>query len=183
MGVRVRDWAALAALGRGSGSVVVVTVGTDLALLVLFMRVLAPRARVVLVDVLLPGRRPWWLRLAARQIHHVVCIRRHDRTVFLERLGVPMSKSSFVHWPAPAQTETRGLDEGYLYSAGWAHRDWKTLLAAMAGLEHPLRLSADLPRDIGSGDDSDVTVLGMLSPADGRAMMSTASAVVLPFVD
>lgn len=73
-------------------------------------------------------------------------------------------------------------DGGYLYAAGWAHRDWDTLLEALRLAPVPAVLAPGrtLPTEqLPPG----VTVIDMPTPERGRAMAASARAVVVLLKD
>ena len=63
--------------------------------------------------------------------------------------------------------------------AARAHRDWETLLAALGQARLPALISAGQPLSA----PPNVTVLGQLSPEEGRACMRAARCVALTFID
>jgi glycosyltransferase involved in cell wall biosynthesis len=161
----------LALAARRYDRLVVVTAGVELFLLA----ALVPSRKLVAVDWLMPiSRRLDAFPLLRRVRFHVV--RRSDEQPLRRRFGA--QAIGFVPFPAP--TDAEPASEGpYLYSAGWAHRDWDTLLAALRIAPRPAIISAGVP--LPASDT--VQVVPQLSPGEGRRVMRGALAVVLPFVE
>lgn len=123
----------------------------------------------------------WLLRSC---VDTFVVIRRGDRVMLEREYGVTPEQVHFVPW---CVGDTSVFDEptrdgDYLYAAGWAHRDWATLLEALRMA--PVRAilapggavpSADLP--------AEVTIIDMPAPERGRALAAAARTVVVPLKD
>ena len=69
-----------------------------------------------------------------------------------------------------------------MYSAGWAHRDWPTLLEALAQVRCAAVLS--VPEDVRATPVREgITMLTQVSPAEGRELMVRADVFALSAVD
>ncbi len=146
------------------------------------LRLISPGTRLLLFDPLLPtDERPdRWTLPTWRLFHRILVIRRGDRTPLQRRAGIRPERIRFLPYivrPLPAAP--RGGD--YVYSAGYAHRDWPTVLAAleMAGLPAILATGAI----DASSCPPQVQVLPHLSPEDGRRLAADAAAVVAALED
>jgi glycosyltransferase involved in cell wall biosynthesis len=116
-----------------------------------------------------------------------VCIRNGDMETLQAQFGVSSERCFFAPYPAPSSlpvsVERPEEEEPYLYSAGSAHRDWETLIAALRMLPYravispgsPFRCTSDLP--------SHIRVLPPQPPESGRLWMAHAQAAVFSFED
>jgi glycosyltransferase involved in cell wall biosynthesis len=106
-----------------------------------------PRTRLVIADFLIPKPSLWlrfvapWLRLADT----FLCIRSGDERTLAKRFGVNPHQCRFAHFPArevPHASQSPPIPEQpYVYSAGFAHRDWSTLIQALRKTGLPAILS------------------------------------------
>ena len=166
----------LAWRARRFDRVVLVTAGLELFVLA----ALLPKGRLIAVDWLVPAARRLDRRWPLSRVRAFVVVRRSDTGTLARRFGVPARRCSFIPFPVTDAPLSDVSDDGYFYSAGWAHRDWDTLLAALrqtpveALLSMPQKV-ADLPARIRS--------VNQLPPSVGRQWMSGARCVVLAFVD
>lgn len=110
----------------------------------------------------------------------VAVIRTTDEDTLVHRFPSLGGRISFVPFPASPPSGVTARDEGFLYCAGSAHRDWQTAFAAFAELDCEVVVSTG---DQVPSPSENVTLVGPLSPSDGQALMSRARAVVVPFVD
>ena len=172
----VRRGVRLAAQARTADRLVLVTAGLELFV----VAALLPRGRVVAVDWLAPSGRRLDRRWPLSKVAAFGVVRRSDVAMLSRRFGVPADRCRFVPFPVTAAPRDDVGDDGYVYSAGWAHRDWPTLLAALelcgldALLSMPVKPAALPPR---------VRAVTQLPPAEGRAWMARSRCVVLAFVD
>ena len=160
-------WAA-----RGYQRVVLVTGNLDLFVLA----ALLPRNKTLIAaDWLMPTSTVLDRSRVLRRVRFVV-IRRSDGATLAERFGV--TDRRFVPFPAPGPSGETSEGE-YVYSGGWAHRDWPTLLAALE--------QTGLPAVISAGErlaaPANVDVLEQLTAAAGRERMRNARVVALTFAE
>lgn len=162
---------ALAWRARRYDRVVLVTAGLELFV----VAALARRTQIVAADWLLPATRKLDGAPLLRRVRFVV-IRRSDGETLRRRFRA--TDIRFAPFPAPTRSGASSED-GPLYSAGWAHRDWPTLVAALRRTGVPAVISAgelpDLPPN--------VQTVEQLSPDDGRELMRAARCVALAFHD
>ena len=161
----------VARAARRYSSLVVLHPGLELVVLGLLVR----RTQVTVVDFLIPRSQVADRLPILRRFQYRV-LRRGDTSTLQRRFGIPAENISFLPCPAPCQ-EAPSAEQGYGYSAGWAHRDWPTLAEAqrLTGLD--IRVAAAVSHLPG------LTSLGPLSPEDGREVMRSAQFVVLPLMD
>lgn len=180
----VGDSLALARLSAGQDCVVLSTVGAEAALLAAMVKVRSSRTRVLVFDFLAPRHQP--PAPIARRLFALVdrflVIRSGDAEMLERRFGFPQERTTFLAWPVgidPPET----ADDGYVYSAGWAHRDWDTLLAALelAGLPARLAPGRDLP--IPPSCANRITVIDMPTPEAGRRLTARARVVAVAMRD
>jgi glycosyltransferase involved in cell wall biosynthesis len=121
--------------------------------------------------------------VALRRVDHFAVIRSADARLLARRFGVAESRITFVPFPVPAGLMTVQAPDGeYLYSAGWAHRDWSTLVTALRRTDWPAVLSPRVRLDVPPDLDPRVKVIPLL-PQEGRGYMRGAGVVALSFVD
>ena len=160
-------WAA-----RAYDRVVLVTGGVELFVLA---AILPRKKTLVAADWLMPTSTLLDHSRLLRRVRFVV-VRRSDIETLADRFGV--SDAHFVPFPVPEPSGQ--VSEGdYVYSGGWAHRDWPTLLAALGETGLPAVISAGQPL-VGSPN---VTVVSQLSPKEGRERMGGARVVAMTHVD
>jgi glycosyltransferase involved in cell wall biosynthesis len=152
--------------------VVLVTSGIDLFVLA---ALLPRKTALCAVDWLIPRSHALDRLSILRRVRFVV-VRRSDISTLRRRFGI--RHTSFAPLPAPRNVEElQGGD--YIYSAGWAHRDWPTLLAALRRTGLPAVISASEELDA----LPNVKVLQQLSTAQGRERMRASRCVALTFFD
>ena len=166
----VRSALDLLRAARGYDRVVLVTGGVELFVLA----ALLPRSKtLVAADWLMPASTMLDRSRLLRRVRFVV-IRRSDIATLADRFGV--SDARFVPFPAPEPSGQTSEHE-YVYSGGWAHRDWPTLLAALE--------ETGLPAVISTGQrlvaPPNVSVVDQLSPEEGRERMRSSRLVALAF--
>ena len=143
----------------------------------LFPLALLRKTDVVAVDWLIPSWRILdGLRLLRRM--SFVVIRRADVSTLRRRFAVAAAQCKFVHFPAPEAVEPSD-DGDYVYSAGWAHRDWPTLLAALGHAGVPAVIAGDVSHPA----PPNVHLVPPMSPDEGRRYMRGARCVVLAMLD
>lgn len=165
-------------------AIALLTAGMEAFILAGFLRAARCPTRVVCVDFLIPHATPalGWLTGTLRRMDAFVCIRSGDMDTLWRRFGIPPDRCSYAPFPCnPQLVGMRTGDEGYVYSAGWAHRDWTTLLCALERTRAPAILS------VGGGlpkvDSRQIEILSQRSPEEGRRLMANASLVVLALED
>lgn len=173
-------WAA-----RGCDVLVVSTIGAEVALYGTLARLVTPRARVVALDVLAPRREMprgygWWL---ARAVQQFLVIRTGDAAMLGERFGVTGEKCTFVYWPVQAPSRPASESEDFVYAAGWAHRDWQTMAAALELSGVHAVLAPGRPLELSEELADRVQVIDMPPPSEGRGYTRRCRFMVLPLVD
>ena len=166
----VRSALDLLRAARGYDRVVLVTGGVELFVLA----ALLPRSKtLVAADWLMPASTMLDRSRLLRRVRFVV-VRRSDIKTLADRFGV--SDARFVPFPAPEPSGQTSEHE-YVYSGGWAHRDWPTLLEALE--------ETGLPAVISTGQrlvaPPNVSVVDQLSPEEGRERMRSSRLVALAF--
>lgn len=182
---KVTQCAALANAARRHSTLVVLTIGPEVVLLALLLRILAPRTTLVCADPLLADRAPARLCWAYRLVDHFVVIRRRDVRLLEAGFGVPAHRCSFVHWPVDAwEPTTDAAAEPYLYSAGWAQRDWETLLSALRDVPVRAVLAGEVgPHGRRQHGRAVLDVIGPIPEHEGRALLQGCTLMVLPLLD
>ena len=164
-------------------AVALFTTGMEAFLLGKIKKLHRNRTRLVCADFLIPRKTPL-LKLVADGLHAFsafVCIRKGDMETLQQRFGIPLSRCSFAPFPHdPAVSALATSEGGYIYAAGWAHRDWPLLLRALEKIDHPALLSVGGNLQIPGSLRHRVRVLPQRSPEEGRRLMAEASVVVLP---
>jgi glycosyltransferase involved in cell wall biosynthesis len=166
----VRNALELMRAARGHDRVVLVTGGVELFVLA---AVLPRKKTLVAADWLMPTSTVLDRSRLLRRVQFVV-VRRSDIATLADRFGV--SDARFVPFPAPKPSGPTSEGD-YVYSGGWAHRDWPTLLAALG--------EAGLPAVISTGErlvaPPNVSVVDQLTPDEGRERMRSSRFVALAF--
>jgi glycosyltransferase involved in cell wall biosynthesis len=118
-------------------------------------------------------------------VHRFVVIRRRDARLLAERFSVPAGSVSFVHWPGDlARDAGETSDGGYVYAAGWAHRDWPMFLEAVKNVPIRVVIAADLDgRTHSPHGRAEVEIVGAVPPSEGRRLMRAATVVAVPLID
>jgi glycosyltransferase involved in cell wall biosynthesis len=171
---------------RGYDALVLVTVGIEAFFAGRLRKWICQNVHLVVADPLLPKKGmavrfvQRWLRMCDR----IVVIRRGDINTLVDHFGLRTEMCIFAHFPGEAALLKReARDEGYIYSAGWAHRDWDTLSTALGRLPYRAVVSTGVPFRIPNGAQDRVHVLPMKSPEEGRALMSAARIAVISLHD
>lgn len=167
-------------LRRQRADLLVVTASAELVLLCVLL-MFRRTQRIVAYDFLAPRSRPIQLlgRLVLRRVDRWVLIRRGDAGMLARRYRVTESRCTFVPFPAGRAATPTELGD-YIYSAGTAHRDWPTLLAA---LEQARRHAVLCTRPPLETDNPYVESRPLPSPMEGRKLAAGARLVVLPMLD
>lgn len=182
----LRDAGRLARYARRAETVILCTIGVEGGLMAMLTKLLAPRSRVVVFDFLAPRRDlPHLVSLFLfRPISRFLVIRQGDITMLGRRFDVPSDRVSFLRWPVREDLfDVVTAEDGYLYAAGWAHRDWDTLLAALGTVDLPARLAPGHPVSVPESAESRVEVVEMPSPDEGRRMAARASLIAVVMED
>lgn len=176
----------LARQAAGSSAVIISTVGAEAGPIAALIKLRSRSTRVVVFDFLAPRTDlPKWIaRRLFRFVDRFLVIRSGDCLMLERRFGIPRNRSVFVPWPVRTdQIPTDISEEGYLYSAGWAHRDWPTLLEALDGTGVHAKLAPGGDIDVPAGAHDRIEVLQMPSPDAGRQLMAKASVVAVVLRD
>lgn len=172
----------LARRARRGDTVVLGTLGLEVAALALLVRARSPHCRVVVFDFLAP-RRTLPLNLGALinlVVHRFVVIRRGDVAMLKRRFATPAHRCVYVAWPVDVAAVPREVSDGdYVYSAGWAHRDWTLLLDALGRCQLRAVIAPGPALVLESGLPQLVQVIDMPSPDDGRALAASARIVAV----
>ena len=172
---------------RSFDVLVLCTVGVEAFIIANFKRWFgAGHLRLIVFDILIP-KESWQARLVGPWLagaDALAVIRRGDAATLNRRFGYPMEKCAFVPFPAPVFPDTVPCPEAdYIYSAGFAHRDWPTLLQALSHLPYRAVICPGCPVDIPAEAQHRIEVRPMPPPEQGRQWMASARLVVLPFLD
>jgi glycosyltransferase involved in cell wall biosynthesis len=166
----VRNAVHLVRAARGHDRVALVTGGVELFALA----ALLPRSKTLIAaDWLMPASKALDRSRLLRRVRFVV-IRRSDIATLADRFGA--TDVRFV--PFPAGEPSGPTSEGdYVYSGGWAHRDWPTLLAALEETGLPAVISTGVQL----AAPANVRIVDQLTPAEGRERMRGSRVVALAF--
>jgi len=174
-------------IARGSAAsdcVVLSTVGAEAALLAAAAKLRSPRTRVLVFDFLAPRHQP--PAVIARRLFGAVdrflVIRTGDAAMLGRRFGVPRPRTEFLAWPVQVEGIATAED-GYVYSAGWAHRDWDTLLAALEISGLPATLAPGRGLQVPASCADRVSVIDMPPPDAGRQLTARARVVAVAMRD
>lgn len=182
----VRDAGALVRSARGADVVVLATVGMEAALYPFLLRLRRRRPLIVAFDYLAP-RSSRAARLAGpgmRLVDRFLVIRSGDVTMLGRRFRVPAERCEFVAWPVRADTlPASTTDGGYVYSAGWAHREWDMVIAALAATGLAARIAPGRVVDVPETARGSIQVVPMPPPAEGRLLTAAARSVVVALAD
>ena len=108
-----------------------------------------------------------------RSVSMFIFVRRGDLDVYHRLFSIPEDKCRFVRCPAPNLIEAG--DGSYIYSAGWAHRDWELLFDAVRPLPYPTIVAAEIPTNVQVPEN--VTILAPQSPESGQKFMADSAVV------
>lgn len=168
-------------------AVVLATLGAEAGLFARLIRRRAKKARVVVFDFLAPRRElPSPLATSIfSSVDRFLVIRTGDRVMLRRRFGVPEERSAFLRWPVrPELLPVHVSDGDYVYAAGWAHRDWPTLVRALAQTGLSAVLAPGRPLEVPEEARHRVTVLAdMPTPDEGRRLTAGARIVAVVMSD
>jgi hypothetical protein len=117
-------------------------------------------------------------RFSLRRLDLIAVIRRGDVNTLAE-LGVPRARLVFAPFPITTPIVRATEDDGYVYAAGSAYRDWATFMSAMRLVGCPGIVAT--PNVVNA--PSNVRVLPAQSPRHGRKIMERAAIVAAPLLD
>ena len=166
-------------------TVVLATIGIEALPVALLLRALSGRRRRVIVFDFLAPRRQVPKRLAARLTRAVSrwdIVRRGDAAMLNRRFGVPAQRCRFIAWPVSGATlalESHEEEPGYVYAAGWAHRDWEVMSRALELSGLPAIIAPGRPVEAAPP----VRVIDMPAPDRGRDLARRSTVVAVPMVD
>ena len=171
---------------RNFDAVVLCTVGVEAFFAGKLGRFICPHTPILCADLLMP-RDSRLVRVASgwlKGINAFLCIRSGDIPILERRFGISPDRCRFTHFPANLPLADLKITEGdYVYSGGWAHRDWPTLIMALSMLPYRAILSVGVPVMIPEHARNRITVLPMQTPEAGRKLMAAAKIVVLSLED
>lgn len=171
---------------RPGDHVVLSTMGPTAVIYALAARLRRPASIHILDFLHSPRPTPWWLkRLMRSAVDHFLVIRTGDVNVLADAYGVAPQKTTFIRWPVPPpnDTVTSSRDGDYLYAAGWAHRDWDTLLEALSSYPIPAILAPGPAESIQKSLPAGTELIGMPTPEEGRALSAGARVVAVLLQD
>lgn len=182
----VIDAVRIARDSAGHDCVVLATVGAEAAMMAALVKLRSRRTRVAVFDFLAP-RTALPCLVATRMfacVDRFLVIRSGDAAMLRRRFGVPSERVSFLAWPLPPTGIPEYVADGeYVYSAGWAHRDWDTLTAALDRCGLPAMIAPGRPIPLPEGSCGRIEVIDMPPPARGRELTAHARVVAVSMVD
>ncbi len=175
---------------RRAETVVVLTAGLEVYAVAATLRLLRRSTRFVVIDFLMPAttRMIKVQKWALRRVDAWGCIRSGDIHTLRGRFAIDERRCVFLSFPPTfdateplADEPPLGVSGDYVYAAGNAYRDWATLFAALRHIDCDAVISGDdrLP-DLFPDLPANIRLVGPLSPADGRAVASRATIVLVP---
>lgn len=167
---------------RGRDCVVLATMGIEAAVFAGLIKVRSPRTKVIVFDFLAPRWQPSVpiARWILAPVNRFLIIRSGDASMLERRFHVPNARTTFLPWPVPSMPKGEPTDDDeYVYSAGWAHRDWPTLLTALQQALLPAKLAPGQTLAVPTRSQAITEVLEMPSPELGRAMAARARVVAV----
>lgn len=167
-------------------AVVLFSVGMEAFLVGLMGKLFRYKPRIICADFLIPrpSRALQFVADGLKNIDAFICIRKGDIETLYRRFQIPASRCSFAPFPFCPGVLNFQVNEGdYVYSAGWAHRDWATLLRALEQVNVKAVLSVGGELNVPEPLRSRVKVLPQRSPNAGRLLMADAALVVLPLAE
>lgn len=168
---------------------VLCTIGIEAFVIAAFRKALCPNTRVVVVDFLIPRRNRFesLFRQCLSEVHAFVCIRSGDIRTLEVRFGVCPRRCSFAPFPAreiPNSDHHRAdHEERFIYSAGFAHRDWDTLISALREIPFKAVLSPGFSFRSPSDLPSHIEIIPPQSPEEGRRWLASCTLAVFSLVD
>lgn len=169
---------------RGEATVVLATMGIEAVAFAALVKLRRGRTRVEVFDFLAPRREvPRWVaRPLFGMVDRFLVIRSGDVGMLGRRFAVPADRCRFVAWPVTAEDLPRAAEASdYVYAAGWAHRDWPTLVAALSDTGLAAVIAPGQPVQV--PEESRIRVIDMPSPAEGRILALGSSIVAVPMAD
>lgn len=176
----------LARIARNYDALVLSTVCIEAFFLGRLHNSLFRRTKLVCFDFLMPqpGRLSATVRTWLRGVDSFLVIRRHDADTLHRRYSIGRDDCHFVHFPASSRISALDVEDGdYVYSAGLAHRDWPTLIDALAELPYKALISPGQSVELRPGMQDRVQVLPTLAPDAGRQLMARAGVVAVAMLD
>ena len=171
---------------KGYDVLILCTVGIEAFVVARLRKWLAPKLKIIVYDLLMPkpGKLTnsigHWLRLCDK----FAVIRNGDTQTLQRRFNVDPAQCHFIpFYVDPATCSIEAADDGYIYSAGSAHRDWPSLLKALAPLPYKANIAPNSPIELPADLNDRVTLLPMQSAADGRRLMSRARIVIVSMLE
>ena len=143
---------------------------------------------VIFIDFLInqSSRSTWYAkrflyRLAVSGASRVIVQRRCEVINYAKALNVPADKFVFVRYHATVyDTPYKVSNAGYIFAGGDGHRDYSTLLRAMAGLPYPLTIAALEKKHFeGLQIPPNVRIVSA-NEAEYMALMAASAVVVVP---
>lgn len=184
-----KDALDLVRLARRHDVVITANVRNALALGLFKRLTFRRKPRHMMVEMRLDDQVPglaWQAKLRLQRFAYAtvdrMCVSAHrERTMYSQRLRVPLERTQFVPWHTNVLQPGRqdGL-EGYVLSAGRTGRDWKTLAAAVTGTDIPVVVVCDRKAAQGVSFPPNVTVLMDIPYDRYRELLRRARAVILP---
>jgi glycosyltransferase involved in cell wall biosynthesis len=172
---------------------VIVHGGSDTFALAASARLLRRPRQLVAVDFLIPASRRYAKiqRWVLRGVTAWVCIRRGDIETLASRYDVERGRCHFVFFPPTFDPTDVVADphvpvpERYVFTSGFAQRDWETLFAALTQVDSNALVSVVRDRIPPSARDlpARIVVLDHVSPEEGRSLAAGATIVIVPMVD
>lgn len=182
----VQDGVTLARQAARCDAVVLATVGVEALLTAALIKAVSRRTRVLVFDFLAPRRhlpRPL-AAVGSSFVDRWLVIRSGDKAMLNRRFGVPVDSCRFLEWPVrKGEVPGVGGEEGYVYSAGWAHRDWSTLISALASTDIPAILAPGREICLPDGVAGRVHIIDMPAPGRGREITAAATAVAVSMLE
>lgn len=130
------------------------------------------------------ARRKAWLRRCVTGTDLFVYLSRNQLPILHEQLGIPAERLLFVPFGIEHDyftPRTRPPSERYVLAAGLDRgRDYPTFLAAVAGLEHPVKLLCPLHQLRGLDVPDNVETLGFVEKPRYRELLRDAAVAVVP---
>lgn len=175
-----RDTVRIIGRCRQHDVVVLSTLGAEAAVIAGLLKCFKRQIRVLVFDFLAPHRTlpRRTARALFRAIDGFLVIRRGDSAMLERRYDVSVRRTRFIRWPTRLdRLPAPATDGGYVYAAGWAHRDWDTLVAALCEARLPAVLAPGHTLALPPDAEDFISVIEMPSPARGREFAAGARLV------
>jgi glycosyltransferase involved in cell wall biosynthesis len=125
-----------------------------------------------------------WLRRCVRGTDLFIYLSSNQRPILCEQLGIPPERLCHVHFGIAADyfsPRTERPREPYVLAAGIDRgRDYRTFLAAVARLDHPVKLLCPLLQLRGLEVPANVEAMGFVEKPRYRELLRDAALVVVP---